>query len=114
VWGSPVSMFVEPRTSQPHRPEGTEAIVLRTVNDQPSSWHSILPLESGRVDVLWDNLLFAPFAVLSMLDLSSSHLVVRTPHNGTEPCLPFLRRVVIHDGEQIIPDNWVVLENVRD
>ena len=50
--------------------EGIEAIVLRTVNDQPTLWDSILPpellvlrVEVGRVDALLDDpLFFAPFA----------------------------------------------------
>ena len=50
--------------------EGIEAIVLRTVNDQPTLWDSILPpellvlpVELGRVDVLLDDaVFFAPFA----------------------------------------------------
>ena len=50
--------------------EGIEAIVLRTVNDQPTLWDSILPpdflvlpVEWGRVDVLLDDpVFFAPFA----------------------------------------------------
>jgi hypothetical protein len=39
--------------------QGVEAIVLRTVNDQPTSWDSmlppellVLPVELGRVDAL--------------------------------------------------------------
>src|SRR5258708_9895223 len=51
--------------------EGIEAIVLRTVNDQPTLWDSILPpellvfsVELGRVDALLDDpVFFAPFAV---------------------------------------------------
>src|SRR5882757_4519070 len=50
--------------------EGIEAIVLRTVNDQPTLWDSILPpellvlpVELGRVDALLDDsVFFAPFA----------------------------------------------------
>jgi transposase, IS5 family len=50
--------------------EGIEAIVFRTVNDQPTLWDSILPsellvlpVELGRVDVLLDDpVFFAPFA----------------------------------------------------
>jgi IS5 family transposase len=49
--------------------EGIEAIVLRTVNDQPTLWDSILPpellvlpVELGRVDALLDDpVFFAPF-----------------------------------------------------
>src|SRR5258705_9530640 len=55
--------------SSPWR-EGIEAIVFRTVNDQPSLWDSILPpellvlpVELGRVDgLLDDQVFFAPFA----------------------------------------------------
>jgi IS5 family transposase len=55
--------------SSPWR-EGIEAIVFRTVNDQPSLWDSILPpellvlpVELGRVDALLDDpVFFAPFA----------------------------------------------------
>ncbi len=51
--------------------EGIEAIVLRTVNDQPTLWDTILPVELlvlpvelGRVDALLDDpVFFAPFAV---------------------------------------------------
>ena len=51
--------------------EGIEAIVLRTVNDQPTLWDAILPAELlvlpaelGRVDGLLDDpVFFAPFAV---------------------------------------------------
>src|SRR5882757_5706607 len=50
--------------------EGIEAIVFRTVNDQPTLWDSILPpellvlpVELGRVDALLDDaVFFAPFA----------------------------------------------------
>src|SRR3977135_3660790 len=49
--------------------EGIEAIVFRTVNDQPTLWDSIppellvLPVELGRVDVLLDDpVFFSPFA----------------------------------------------------
>jgi transposase, IS5 family len=50
--------------------EGIEAIVFRTVNDQPTLWDSILPpellvlpVELGRVDALLDDPVFvAPFA----------------------------------------------------
>ena len=50
--------------------EGIEAIVLRTVNDQPTLWDSILPpellvlpVELGRVDALLDDpVFFGPFA----------------------------------------------------
>jgi IS5 family transposase len=50
--------------------EGIEAIVFRTVNDQPTLWDSILPpellvlpVELGRVDTLLDDpVFFAPFA----------------------------------------------------
>ena len=50
--------------------EGIEAIVLRTVNDQPTLWDAILPAELlvlsaelGRVDGLLDDPgFFAPFA----------------------------------------------------
>jgi IS5 family transposase len=50
--------------------EGIEAIVLRTVNDQPTLWDAILPsellvlpIELGRVDALLDDAaFFAPFA----------------------------------------------------
>jgi IS5 family transposase len=50
--------------------EGIEAIVLRTVNDQPTLWDSILPpellvlpVELSRVDALLDDpVFFAPFA----------------------------------------------------
>ena len=50
--------------------EGIEAIVLKTVNDQPTLWDSILPpellvlpVELGRVDALLDDpVFFAPFA----------------------------------------------------
>jgi hypothetical protein len=50
--------------------EGIEAIVLRTVSDQPTLWDAILPSELlvlpdelGRVDVLLDDpVFFAPFA----------------------------------------------------
>jgi len=50
--------------------EGIEAIVFRTVNDQPTLWDSILPpellvlpVELGRVDALLeDPVFFAPFA----------------------------------------------------
>src|SRR6476619_1094811 len=56
--------------SNPWR-EGIEAIVFRTVNDQPTLWDSILPpellvlpVELGRVDALLDDpVFFAPFAV---------------------------------------------------
>src|SRR6478609_6715744 len=55
--------------SNPWR-EGFEAIVIRTVNDQPTLWDSILPpellvlpVELGRVDGLLDDpMFFAPFA----------------------------------------------------
>src|SRR5271157_4517251 len=55
---------------QPLGIEGIEAIVLRTVNDQPTLWDSILPcellvlpVELGRVDALLDDpVFFAPFA----------------------------------------------------
>ena len=55
---------------QPLGLEGIEAIVLRTVNDQPTLWDSILPPELlvvpvglGRVDALLDDpVFFAPFA----------------------------------------------------
>ena len=50
--------------------EGIEAFVLRTVNDQPTLWDSILPpelvlpVELGRVDALLDDAaFFTPFAV---------------------------------------------------
>src|SRR5215472_16429260 len=50
--------------------EGIEAIVLRTVSDQPTLWDAILPsellvlpVELGRVDALLDDpVFFAPFA----------------------------------------------------
>src|ERR1700720_521790 len=50
--------------------EGIEAIVLKTVNDQPTLWDSILPpellvlsVELGRVDALLDDpVFFTPFA----------------------------------------------------
>ena len=57
--------------------EGIEAIVFRTIGDQPSSWESslpqellrlpaellVLPAELGRVDLLLDDpVFFAPFA----------------------------------------------------
>jgi transposase, IS5 family len=56
--------------STPWAREGIEAIVLRTVNDQPTLWDSILPpellvlpVELGRVDALLDDaVFFAPFA----------------------------------------------------
>jgi transposase, IS5 family len=56
--------------SNPWR-EGFEAIMFRTVNDQPTLWDSILPpellvlpVELGRVDGLLDDpVFFAPFAV---------------------------------------------------
>jgi IS5 family transposase len=56
--------------SNPWR-EGFEAIMFRTVNDQPTLWDSILPpellvlpVELGRVDQLLDDpVFFAPFAV---------------------------------------------------
>jgi IS5 family transposase len=59
----------EKMASTPWR-EGIEAIVLRTVNDQPTLWDSILPpellvlpVELGRVDgLLDDRVFFAPFA----------------------------------------------------
>jgi transposase, IS5 family len=59
----------EKMASTPWR-EGIEAIVLRTVNDQPTLWDSILPpellllpVELGRVDGLLDDpVFFAPFA----------------------------------------------------
>jgi transposase, IS5 family len=59
----------EKMASTPWR-EGIEAIVLRTVNDQPTLWDSILPpellvlpVELGRVDALLDDpVFFAPFA----------------------------------------------------
>jgi transposase, IS5 family len=55
--------------SNPWR-EGFEAIMFRTVNDQPTLWDSILPpellvlpVELGRVDALLDDpVFFAPFA----------------------------------------------------
>jgi hypothetical protein len=55
---------------QPLGLDGIEAIVLRTVNDQPTLWDSILPpellvvpVELGRVDALLDDpMFFAPFA----------------------------------------------------
>jgi transposase, IS5 family len=55
--------------SNPWR-EGFEAIMFRTVNDQPTLWNSILPpellvlpVELGRVDELLDDpVFFAPFA----------------------------------------------------
>jgi IS5 family transposase len=55
--------------SNPWR-EGFEAIMFRTVNDQPTLWDSILPaellvlsVELGRVDALLEDLVFfAPFA----------------------------------------------------
>src|SRR5271167_1728846 len=55
--------------SNPWR-EGFEAIMFRTVNDQPTLWESILPpellvlpVELGRVDALLDDpVFFAPFA----------------------------------------------------
>jgi IS5 family transposase len=58
----------EKMASTPWR-EGIEAIVLRTVNDQPTLWDSILPpellvlpVELGRVDALLDDpVFFAPF-----------------------------------------------------
>jgi IS5 family transposase len=58
------------RWPQPLGLEGIEAIVLRTVNDQPTLWDSILPpellvlpVELGRVDALLDDpVFFAPFA----------------------------------------------------
>jgi len=51
--------------------EGIEAIVLRTVNDQPTLWDVllpvellVLPVELGRVDALLDDpVFFAPFAL---------------------------------------------------
>jgi transposase, IS5 family len=59
----------EKMASTPWR-EGIEAIVFRTVNDQPTLWDSILPpellvlpVELGRVDgLLDDRVFFAPFA----------------------------------------------------
>jgi transposase, IS5 family len=59
----------EKMASTPWR-EGIEAIVFRTVNDQPTLWDSILPpellvlpVELGRVDALLDDpVFFAPFA----------------------------------------------------
>jgi transposase, IS5 family len=55
---------------QPLGLEGIEAIVFRTVNDQPTLWDAILPsellvlpVELGRVDALLDDpVFFAPFA----------------------------------------------------
>jgi IS5 family transposase len=59
----------EKMVSTPWR-EGIETIVLRTVNDQPTLWDSILPpellvlpVELGRVDALLDDpVFFGPFA----------------------------------------------------
>jgi IS5 family transposase len=59
----------EKMASTPWR-EGIEAIVFRTVNDQPTLWDSILPaellvlpVELGRVGALLDDpVFFAPFA----------------------------------------------------
>ena len=55
---------------EPLGEKGFEAIVFRTVNDQPTLWDSILPpellvlpVELGRVDALLDDpVFFAPFA----------------------------------------------------
>jgi hypothetical protein len=55
---------------QPLVAEGIEAIVFRTLNDQPTLWDAILPtelfvlpIELARVDALLDDaVFFAPFA----------------------------------------------------
>ena len=63
-------MFGREDGLEPLGEKGFEAIVFRTVNDQPTLWDSILPpellvlpVELGRVDALLDDpVFFAPFA----------------------------------------------------
>ena len=63
--------------------EGIEAIVFRTVGDQPSLWESILPEEVrrlpeelGRVDALLDNAaFFAPFVLGELMRVAIARTV---------------------------------------